>query len=123
MHAPRPLEFDRVVDAVTALAITPLGQLALSALEPSPDPKVVSAAQAATTETVRFLERYPLFPLRAGEALPEALDALDVQGRPLEPLPLRLLADFVDSVDQSRAAIGRARADLPILRELAAHGT
>src|SRR5688572_12570196 len=123
MLAARTLEFDRVVDAVTALAITPLGAAELSALEPSTDPKVVSAAQAATTETVRFLERYPLFPLRAGEALPEALDALDVQGRPLEPLQLRLLADFVDSVDQSRAAIGRAGADFPILRELVAHVT
>jgi DNA mismatch repair protein MutS2 len=123
VNAPRPLEFDRVVDAVTALSITPLGAAELSALEPSTDPKVVSAAQAATTETVRFLERHPLFPLRAGEALPDALDALDVQGRPLEPLQLRLLADFVDSVDQSRAAIGRAGADFPILRELVAHVT
>ena len=123
MHAPRPLEFDRVVDAVTALAITPLGAAALSELEPSSDPKVVSAAQASTTETVNFLERHPLFPLRAGESLPEALDALDVQGRPLEPLQLRLLADFVDSVDQSRASVGRAGDDFPILRELVAHVT
>ncbi len=128
MHAPRPLEFDRVVDAVTALAITPLGAAALSELEPSTDPKIVVAAQAATTETVRFFETQPLFPLRAGEALPETLDALDVQGRPLDPLQLRLLADFIDSVDQSRAAIARAAAlrlrsgqvDFPILRELVA---
>jgi DNA mismatch repair protein MutS2 len=70
--------------------------------------------------------------LRAGEALPEALAALDVQGRPLEPLQLRMVADFVDSVDQARAGIGRAGApaartlrggvgagdDFPILREL-----
>jgi DNA mismatch repair protein MutS2 len=123
MLTPRPLEFDRVVDAVTALAITPLGAMALSELEPSADPKVVVAAQAATTETVKFLERHPLFPLRAGESLPEALDALDVQGRPLEPLQLRLLADFVDSVDQSRASVGRAGDDFPILRELVAHVT
>ena len=119
----RVLEFDRIVDAVTALAITPLGAVALAELEPSTDPKVVSAAQAATTETVKFLERQPLFPLRAGDALPDALDALDVQGRPLEPLQLRLLAEFVDSVDQSRAAIGRAGADFPILRDLVAHVT
>ena len=123
MHAPRPLEFDGVVDAVTALAITPLGAVALSELEPSSDPKVVSAAQASTTETAKFLERHPLFPLRAGESLPEALDALDVQGRPLEPLQLRLLADFVDSVDQSRASVGRAGEDFPILRQLVAHVT
>jgi len=123
VHAPRQLEFDGVVDAVTALAITPLGAVALSELEPSSDPNVVSSTQASTTETVRFLERHPLFPLRAGESLPEALDALDVQGRPLEPLQLRLLADFVDSVDQSRASIARAGADFPILRDLVAHVT
>ena len=123
MLATRTLEFDRIVDAVAALALTPLGFAALSDLEPSTDPKIVVALQAATTETVRFLERHPLFPLRAGEGLPDALDALDVQGRPLEPLQLRLLADFVDSVDQSRASIGRAGADFPMLRELVANVT
>jgi DNA mismatch repair protein MutS2 len=123
MHAPRPLEFDRVVDEVTALAITPLGAVALSELEPSPDPKVVVAAQAATTETVKFLERHPLFPLRAGEALPEALDGLEVHGRPLEPLQLGLLADFLDSVAQARSSIARAGTDFPILRDVVAHVT
>ena len=123
MHAPRPLEFDRVVDEVTALAITPLGAVALAELEPSADPKVVRAAQAATTETVKFLERHPLFPLRAGEALPQALDGLEVQGRPLEPLQLRLLADFLDSVDATRSSIARAGVDFPILRDLVAHVT
>jgi DNA mismatch repair protein MutS2 len=120
MLATRTLEFDRIVEAVTALALTPLGSSALSDLEPSTDPKIVVALQAATTETVKFLDRHPLFPLRAGEGLPDALDALDVQGRPLEPLQLRLLADFVDSVDQSRASIGRAGDEFPILRELVA---
>ena len=118
MSVPPSLEFDRIVDAVTALALTPLGAQALSELAPSTDPKVVVAAQDATTETVKFLERHPLFPLRAGEALPEALDALDVVGRPLEPLQLRLVADFVDSIDQARAGIGRAGDDFPILRQL-----
>ena len=120
MLATRTLEFDRVVDAVTALALTPLGSAALAELEPSTDPKVVVALQAATSETARFLERHLLFPLRAGEGLPDALDGLDVTGRPLDPLQLRLLADFVDSVDQSRASIGRAGADFPILRDLVA---
>ncbi|HEX6162621.1 MAG TPA: endonuclease MutS2 [Vicinamibacterales bacterium] len=123
MHVAYPLEFDRIVDAVTALAITPLGAAALSELEPSTDPKIVVGLQAATSETVKFLERHPLFPLRAGEALPAALEALDVTGRPLEPLQLRLLADFVDSVDQSRAGIARAGDDFPILRELVAKVT
>jgi len=132
MQSARTLEFDRIVEAVTELALTPLGSASLSELEPSSDLKVVVAAQAATSETVGFLERHPLFPLRAGEALPEALAQLDVQGRPLEPLQLRMVADFVDSVDQASAGIGRAGAaaartlrggvgtgdDFPILREL-----
>src|SRR5687767_8196253 len=105
MLATRTLEFDRIVEAVTALALTPLGSLALSDLEPSTDPKIVVAAQAATSETVTYLERHPLFPLRASEGLPESLAALEVQGRPLDPLQLRSLADFVDSVDQTRAGI------------------
>src|SRR6188768_1112489 len=118
MQSTRTLEFDRIVDAVTELALTPLGSASLAELEPATDPKAVVASQAATSETVKFLERHPLFPLRAGEALPEALDGLEVQGRPLEPLQLRMVADFVDSVDQARASIGRAGGDFPILREL-----
>lgn len=120
MHVPQSLEFDRIVDTVTRLALTPLGEAALAELTPSPYSNIVVGAQAATSETVRFLERHPLFPLRAGAGLPEALEALDVTGRPLEPLQLRLLADFVDSVDQSRAAIVRAGDAFPILRELVA---
>ena len=117
----RTLEFDRIVESVAALALTPLGSAAIAELEPSTDPRVVVAQQDSTTETVKFLDRHPLFPLRAGEALPDALTALDVQGRPLEPLQLRLLADFVDSVDQSRASIARAGAEFPILRDLVAN--
>ena len=123
MLATRTLEFDRIVDAVTELALTPLGAESLAVLEPATDPKNVVASQASTSETVKFLERHPLFPLRAGEALPEALDGLEVQGRPLEPLQLRMVADFVDSVDQARASIGRAGAEFPILRELVAKVT
>jgi len=123
MLALRTLEFDRVVEAVTALALTPLGTAALSQLEPSTDPKAVVAAQDATSETVRFLERHPLFPLRAGESLPDALASLAITGRPLEPLELRMLADFVDSVDQAGTSVRRAGADFPILGALAAHVT
>ncbi|OFW42971.1 MAG: hypothetical protein A3J29_21630, partial [Acidobacteria bacterium RIFCSPLOWO2_12_FULL_67_14b] len=118
MLATRTLEFDRIVEAVTALALTPLGTAALSELEPSTDPKIVVASQAGTSETVSFLERHPLFPLRAGEHLPDALEGLAIPGRPLEPLQLRLLADFIDSVDQTRASVMRAGADFPILSGL-----
>src|SRR3989338_3112257 len=102
MLATRTLELDRILDAVTALALTPLGSAALATLEPSTDPKAVVDAQAATSETVTFLEQHPLFPLRAGEGLPDALEALALVGRPMDPLQLRMVADFVDSVDQTR---------------------
>ncbi len=121
MLATRTLEFDRIVDAVTALALTPLGTAALSELEPSTDPKIVAAAQEATSETVRFLERHPLFPLRAGESLPDALASLAITGRPLEPLQLRMVANFVDSVDQAGVSVRRAGAGFPILGKLVAH--
>jgi len=121
MLALRTLEFDRIVDAVTALALTPLGVVALSALAPSTEPPAVVAAQEATSETVRFLERHPLFPLRAGENLPDALASLALTGRPLEPLQLRLLADFVDSVDLASVSVRRAGSDFPILARLVAH--
>ncbi len=120
MLATRTLEFDRIVEAVTALALTPLGTAALEDLEPSTDPRVVVAAQAATTETVNFLDRHPLFPLRAGESLPDALEGLATAGRPLEPLQLRMLADFVDSVDQTRASVVRGGDAFPILGALVA---
>ena len=120
MLALRTLEFDRIVEAVTALALTPLGTAALSELEPSTDPKAVVAMQAATSETVNFLERHPLFPLRAGESLPDALEGLAIVGRPLEPLQLRMVADFVDSVDQTRASVMRGGDAFPILGALVA---
>ena len=54
MQSARTLEFDRIVDAVTELALTPLGSASLATLEPSSEPKIVVAALAATTETVKF---------------------------------------------------------------------
>ena len=69
MLATRTLEFDRIVDAVTALALTPLGSAALSSSSRRAIRRSSSSLQAATTETVKFLERHPLFPLRAGEGL------------------------------------------------------
>jgi dsDNA-specific endonuclease/ATPase MutS2 len=52
MLALETLEFDRIVDAVRALALTPLGGAAIEELEPSTDPHVVVDAIKATSETV-----------------------------------------------------------------------
>jgi DNA mismatch repair protein MutS2 len=117
MHsgALRALEFDRIVEAVRSFALTPMGGERLGGLEPSTDPQQVSDLLAATTETTRYLEQNALFPIRASSDLPQILGSLAVEGRPLEPLRLVALADFLDSIDDVRAAIRRAAGSFPLI--------
>jgi DNA mismatch repair protein MutS2 len=114
----RALEFDRIVAAVTDLAVTPTGQDRLAELRPFTDVQKVLAAQAATTEGVRFLADNPGFPLRAPADLDVILDALGVEGRALEPLRLLGLSEYLESIEQSRTAVGRLTAPFPILKRL-----
>src|SRR5476649_2563758 len=111
----RALEFDRIVEAVTDFALTPLGAERLSRLQPSTDPQQVAQWQAATTETVRFIVAHGTFPLRASSELPQILAALAVEGRAMEALRLLALATFLDSIDEARAAIRRAPGSFPLL--------
>jgi DNA mismatch repair protein MutS2 len=111
----RALEFDRIVEAVTDFALTPMGAERLSRLRPSTDPQQVAQWQAATTETVRFLTAHGLFPLRASSDLPHILTALAVEGRALESLRLLVLSTFLDSIDDARAGIRRAPGSFPLL--------
>jgi DNA mismatch repair protein MutS2 len=118
MFATRTLEFDRIAADVAALSLTPLGRVRLEAVKPVGDPQDVATLQRATTETVGFYERNPAFPLRAGQGLTEALVGLSVEGRPLDPLGLRVLAEFIDSVERSRAGIHAAAGSFPILEAI-----
>lgn len=118
MFATRTLEFDRIVADVAALALTPLGRVRLEVVKPVGDPQDVATLQRATCETVRFFERNPQFPLRAGQGLTEALAGLGVEGRPLDPLALRTLAEFIDSVERSRAGVHAAAGPFPILEAI-----
>jgi DNA mismatch repair protein MutS2 len=113
------LEFSRIVEAVSGFAATPLGSLRLDALRPSSDPRRVAQWQAATTETTRFIELHGVFPLTATPDLPSILGNLAIEGRPLEPLRLLALADYLESVDATRAAIRRADSGFVILRSIA----
>jgi len=117
MHpgALRALEFDRIVEAVTGFALTPMGAERLARLAPSTDPHRVAQLLAATTETARFIGANGLFPLRASSDLPQILGVLAVEGRPLEALRLLALASFLDSVEESRIAIRRVAASFPLL--------
>ena len=112
----RALEFDRIVAVLSGLAVTPTGRDRVGALHPLKDVAEVAAAQAATTEGVRFLADHPGFPLRAPADLEVILDALAVEGRPLEALHLVALAEYLESIDQTRAVVAKLDASFPVLR-------
>src|SRR3954447_21543842 len=111
----RALEFDRIVEAVTGFALTPMGAERLSSLSPSTDAQQVAQWQAATTETVRFITAHGLFPLRGSSELPQILVSVAVEGRALEALRLLTLSTFLDSIDDARAGIRRATGSFPLL--------
>jgi DNA mismatch repair protein MutS2 len=114
----RAIEFDRVVSIVAGLAVTPPGRERLEAMAPMTEPSRVGAAQAATSEGVRFLAVSPGFPLRAPAELEAILDGLQVEGRALEPLNLLGLADYLESIEATRRVIGAATEPYPILKRL-----
>jgi DNA mismatch repair protein MutS2 len=111
----RALEFERIVEAVARFALTPMGAERLGRLAPATDPHKVGQLLAATTEAVRYIQANGLLPLRASGELPQILAALAVEGRPLEALRLLALAGFLESVDETRAAIRRAPGSFPLL--------
>jgi len=116
----RALEFDRIVELVREFALTPMGDLRLAELAPSADASVVAAALAATTETVRFIVKHGVFPVRAAADLPVTLEALTVEGRALEAPRLLALASFLDSIEEARLNIRRASGSFPIIERAAA---
>jgi len=120
MHAGalRALEFDRIVEVVCGLAVTPTGQDRLAELHPSTDPLAVAHGQHATSEGVRFLADRPGFPLRAPADLHAVLQALAIDGRALEPLRLLSLADYLDSIEETRSLVTRLGESFRILSRL-----
>jgi DNA mismatch repair protein MutS2 len=115
LGALRALEFDRIVETVRTFALTPMGDERLARLAPSADPQKVAQLLGGTTETARYLASGQSLPLRGPSDLPQILSSLAVDGRALEALRLLALADFLDSVDESRAAIRRAPGSFPHL--------
>ena len=117
----RALEFDRVVEAVRSLALTPLGDARLAVLAPRTDPREVEHALATTTEVVAFLTDAPGFPLRAPADLDSTLTSLAIEGRALEAARLSGLAVFLESVEQSAHAVRRgAHGQFPLLSAMVA---
>ena len=120
MHAGalRALEFDRIVEVIRGFAQTPQGEAHLAALEPATDPRAVASALAATSETVRFLAESQIT-VQAPAELEVILAGITVEGRPLEPLHLIALANFLTTVATTCGAIRRARATFPLLSAIA----
>lgn len=119
MHpgALKALEFDRIVAAVRRLSLTPLGDARLAELAPHTDARRVEPALAATTEAAKYLAANSGLPLTAPAGLQGALGALPIEGRALEPIALLGLAEFLLSIEQTRAAIRRAAGgSYPVLR-------
>ncbi|HEV8394333.1 MAG TPA: Smr/MutS family protein [Vicinamibacterales bacterium] len=114
----RAIEFDRIVSIVAGLAVTPSGRERLEAMAPMTEPSRVAAAQAATSEGVRFLAVSPGFPLRAPSELEAILDGLQIEGRALEPLGLLGLADYLESIEATRRVVASATEPYPILKRL-----
>jgi DNA mismatch repair protein MutS2 len=115
----RALEFDRVVEAVVSLSLTPLGATRLATLRPSSDPGLVQRQLATTTEAVRFLTDHAGFPLRAPAGIDTTLTALAIEGRPLEPVRLAGLVTLLESIEQCTHLVRRAPRDAyPLLHEL-----
>jgi DNA mismatch repair protein MutS2 len=111
----RALEFDRIIEGLTAFAVTPMGRERLARLQPSTDASTVARWLAGTTETVRYVASHGTFPLAASSDLPLILGTLAVEGRALDAVRLLALAAFLDSVEESRAALRRAPESFPIL--------
>ena len=114
----RALEFDRIVEIVAGYAVTPTGRERLAGLQPSTDIDEIRAAQQATSEGTRFLADHPGFPLRAPSDLENILDALHLEGRALEAPRLTGLADYLESIEQSRSVVTKVADSLPRLRAL-----
>ncbi len=116
----RALEFDRIIEALASFALTPVGKTRMLAELPATDRAAVAQSLSATSEAVRYVAQNPVFPLRAGAGLDQALDGLVVEGRPLEALQLRILADFMASIAEAQAAVARTPGAFPILQALVA---
>ena len=114
----RALEFDRIVEVLTGLAVTPTGREALASVSPVDDPSDVARLQRETSEVVRFLADHQGFPLRAPSDLEAIIDALGLDGRALEAPRLLSLADYLESIEQSRTTLTRLDGPFPLLRAL-----
>ena len=104
----RALEFDRIRDALSLEALTPLGRDRAARLAPALDRAEVRRRLDLTSEAVAFVQGGGSLGIVAPEDLIGILELLDIDQQPLEPLHLLGLARFVESVEDVAAGVKRA---------------
>ena len=112
----RALEFDRIVEAVTDFALTPMGAERLSRLTPSTDPQQVAAVAGGDDRdgAVRHGARRCSRCARRASCR-RSSPRWPSKGARSKSLRLLALATFLDSIDESRAGIRRAPGSFPLL--------
>lgn len=100
MHegALRSLEFDKIVDVVCGLALTPLGATRLESLYPLDNIRNVEAALAETTECIEYQKVNGAISIESSPDLDTILTRLAIEALPLEANQLRSLANFLSSM-------------------------
>jgi DNA mismatch repair protein MutS2 len=106
----RALEFNRIRDALVALALTAPGRARAAGLEPATSPDEVRARLQTTAEGAAFTRTGGSLAISAPDDILDSLARLDVQGVPLDPLQLLGLARLLDSTTTVVAAVRRASA-------------
>ena len=104
----RALEFDRIRDALSLEALTPLGRDRAAGLAPASDPAEVRRRLDLTSEAMAFAQGGGSLAITASDDLNDVLEMLGVEAQPLEPLQLLALARFVESVDAAASGVKRA---------------
>ena len=113
----RALEFDRIVEAVRGFALTPMGDERLAQLAPSTDPQQVAQLLAATTETARYLAANGAVPAaRVERPAADSRGARRRGARARSRCGCSRSPTFLDSIDETRAAIRRAPRIVPAAR-------
>jgi DNA mismatch repair protein MutS2 len=106
----RALEFNRISDALAALALTAPGRARAAELEPAASADEVRARLQTTAEAAAFVRAGGSLALSAPDDILDTIARLDVQGVPLDPLQLVGLARLLDSTATVVAALRRAAA-------------
>lgn len=112
------LEFDRIRQIASSLAVSMLGAERLEALAPLPSAEAVRVVQAKTAEMIRLLtESSGGFPLDGLGDIREDLQGVSVEGKSAEPESLLRIADTVRAAVRVKTHLGSRKKTAPDLYE------